>query len=306
MKRLFPALALLILLASASEANACGGWCLRFFANVFGQQQPPAPDDERVPLRNDIGPQQYLAIGAPDLQEIPLHPNFQLDESQIRKAFDIAYPHLIRPHGVQSEGYQAWKQTIRTPNVDTEQLSAYIYNYEPDPEHRINARLDTDTGVLEFQISSSVAAATRVGRALALGSDNRTGLFSRAFVAFGGTTHVKSLLVRWTGRDFVDFQRQMDETGLDEWTSANSTFPGRMARLFYGFTAENVSPLGGGYARLVFGPSQPYLDHVVSMGPNTVYPHIRSLQMSNSQSFRHQTTLGSISEEQEEMKESMR
>jgi len=89
MKRLFPALAFLMLLASGSEANACGGWCSRFFASVFGGQAVQVPNEE-TPLI--VRPQQ-LPVQPPVLQ-IERRPVHQVGQPLVLQ--DEQLPVLIR------------------------------------------------------------------------------------------------------------------------------------------------------------------------------------------------------------------
>lgn len=215
MNRLIPALALLILLASASEARACWPWCSRVFASISA----PLPEfeivlpnaDEEEPLQVAALPKRRTVKYAP---QIDVEQKFLISPEGARDLFDTAYNQLdfVMPR---KRAYRRWLWTIEAPELgfsDARYMQNWGANY---------VRLDRDgrEGALEFNINLDRGALWHEGRDMGLVNmpDTATGMVARGILALGGRRRFEEISYEFNIRrqqDLTFYRGMMGEHGF--------------------------------------------------------------------------------------------
>ena len=229
MNRRLPALALLILLVSGAEANPCSGWCSRFFAGVFGRQQPTP-----LAMQDEIDLAVVSQARAPNVARgIDTMEAWGIPEAEARRAFDIAYARHAQPNVGWDDSYVRWKETIERSRNDS-----YAYNVRRGDRPSIVMESLEDNGLFEISVRPGAPARyVESGRKFGVDRDNFIGFFARAFVYFGGRARVTSIA---GSHDPGDDLQTLDRAQLLQLAARSDV--GHLADDFYGFVPVVARP----------------------------------------------------------------
>ncbi len=257
MKRLFPALAFLTLLASGSEANACGGWCSRFFASVFGGQNVQVPNEE-TPLI--VRPQQ-LPVQPPVLQierrpvpevgqppvrirrDVPRAINDADARDLFRRAYGISGTIVTwhRLDFIEDALFRNWLGTIDRLDVTADNTSVYSQRWG---HNFVSLAVDVwGVGVLEYSASRHQELADS-GQAIRLPNDTEAGLVARAIVGQGGPRLLSSIAYHFNSTDHLYFFSELPDGSRENLLEmANYSYPGDVLRRLLNYEAIDVDPV---------------------------------------------------------------
>lgn len=177
---------------------------------------------------------------------------YGLRNSQIRRAFDIAYHRQVfRSAWAKDVAFENWKSTIgAATELDGMKSYYYVRNRSTETTNRftlperifIHAQLDS-YGTFAFNIEGpSARFAEELGQELGMSADTGAGQFARAFVALGGRSTVTKIYGFWSsGSSNHATYTGLRQSGIGREQAAEETFTGKMVRRFYGMTAAKVA-----------------------------------------------------------------
>ena len=264
MNRLVPSLALLVLVASRTDVSACGGWCSRFFAGVFGSQpavqatnQPAAPTTTENEVLLELELTRLVDPPPASLPAIAVAPATLLEPErshavhpwgtlEVERVFEFAYGPFLFDFGQRRQLIDRWLPTIGN-RVQAGNVSTFDF-WMSDDQHvlryGIQALLDPSGSLMvsirEPPLGSDFYA--RSAREFGLPVDDSIfGLWGRMYQAMPGRGGVHSIQLQFDNlnwNDLGNFERHVETHDFLE--AANLTPSGQFIDRFYGMSARLV------------------------------------------------------------------